>query len=89
MASLQQLEEEIEKIKERNKRVETEKAWETSWTRKFMVIILTYTVISIVFIFMGTPEPFKNAVIPSVAFILSTLSGPLIKNFWLKFIHKR
>ena len=35
MASLEQLEKEIEIIKSRNKRVETEKAWEISWTRKF------------------------------------------------------
>ncbi len=32
MASLEQLEKEIEIIKSRNKRVETEKAWEISWT---------------------------------------------------------
>ncbi len=30
------LEEEIKKIKERNKRVELDKSWETSWTRKNM-----------------------------------------------------
>lgn len=29
----QELEKEIEQIKERNKRVELDKAWETSWTR--------------------------------------------------------
>lgn len=31
---LKELEEEVLKIKERNKRVELDKAWETSWTRK-------------------------------------------------------
>ena len=30
---LKELEEEVLKIKERNKRVELDKAWETSWTR--------------------------------------------------------
>ena len=88
MTTIQKLEEEINKIKERNRRVETEKSWETSWTRKFMIAILTYFVIVIFFIFIDTPDPFKNAIVPSVAFILSTLTGPLIKQWWLKNIHK-
>ena len=39
------LEEEIKKIQERNKRVELDKAWETSWTRKICICILTYIVV--------------------------------------------
>lgn len=39
------LEEEIKKIKERNKRVELHKSWETSWTRKICIMILTYIVV--------------------------------------------
>ena len=89
MASIKELEVEINKIKERNRRVETEKFWETSWTRRFMVAIFTYIVISIFFIFVGTPDPLGNAVVPSIAFILSTLSGPFVKKLWLKYIHKR
>lgn len=88
MATIEDLKKEIELIKQRNKRVETEKAWETSWTRRFMIAILTYTVISIFFIFAGTPDPLGNAVVPSIAFILSTLSGPFVKKLWLKHIHK-
>jgi hypothetical protein len=88
MASSEQLEEEISKIKERNKRVETEKAWETSWTRRCMVVFFTYITMSLVFYFLGTPDPLENAVIPSIAFILSTLSGPMVKKYWLKNIHK-
>ncbi len=34
---LKELEEEVLKIKERNKRVELDKAWETSWTRKICI----------------------------------------------------
>ena len=41
------LENEIAKIKERNKRVELDKAWETSWTRKICICILTYIVVVI------------------------------------------
>lgn len=88
MSTLQTLELEVEKIKERNRRVETQKAWETSWTRRFMIVILTYLVISIFFYFLGTPDPLGNAVVPSIAFILSTLTGPFVKKWWLKNIHR-
>lgn len=86
--TIQQLEEEIEKIKERNRRVEREKSWETSWTRKLMIAVLTYLVIVTFFYYAGFPDPIKNALVPSLAFILSTLSVPIVKNLWLKYIHK-
>ena len=37
--------EEIELIKQRNKRVELDKAWETSWVRKICICILTYIIV--------------------------------------------
>lgn len=36
---------EIEKIKERNKKVELDKAWETSFVRRLCICILTYIVV--------------------------------------------
>ncbi len=44
---LKDLEKEIENIKERNKKVELDKSWETSWTRKICIMILTYIVVII------------------------------------------
>ncbi len=88
MATIQELELEIQKIKERNKRVETEKSWETSLTRKIIISALTYLVISLFFLFAGISKPFVNSIVPAVAFILSTLSVPLVKKWWLKSIHK-
>ncbi len=88
MATLLELEQEVNKIKDRNRRVETEKSWETSWTRKIMVVVFTYAVMAVIFVFLGTPDPLENAVVPSIAFILSNLSGPFVKRFWLKNIHK-
>ena len=40
-----EIEKRIEKIEERNKRVELDKAWETSWTRKICIMILTYLIV--------------------------------------------
>jgi len=79
------LEKDILKIKERNKRVELDKEWETSFTRKIAILILTYIVIVIVFIVIGLPSPFLNAIIPSIAFVLSTLTLNPIKKIWMKF----
>ena len=86
--TIQHLEEEVEKIKERNRKVEREKSWETSWTRRGMIAISTYVVIAIFFFFIGTDEPLTDSIVPSVAFLISTLSAPLLKKFWLKYIYK-
>lgn len=88
MATIADLEKEIELIKQRNKRVETEKTWETSWTRRIVVVILTYLVISIFFLFAGISQPFTNAIVPALAFVLSTASVPIFKNLWLRYINK-
>jgi hypothetical protein len=77
------IEKEIKNIKARNKRVEADKSWETSKTRKFVISILTY-LIFVVFIWSaGLEKPFINAIIPSVAFILSTLTLPVLKKCWV------
>lgn len=89
MTSLKDLETEITKLKERNKRVESDKAWETSWTRRILIFILTYIVIVIFFIFARLPNPFINSFIPAFAFVLSTLTIPIFKKLWLRYIYKR
>lgn len=89
MTTLDDLAREIELIKQRNKRVESDKAWETSWTRKIIVIAFTYIVISTFFLFAGIVDPFVNAIVPVLAFILSTISLSFVKNFWQENIYKK
>jgi len=84
MPSLEELQLEINKIKERNKRVETDKAWEISRARKVIILLLTYIVIVIFFYFARLPKPFINAIVPAIAFVLSTLTIPFFKKWWLK-----
>jgi hypothetical protein len=79
------IEQEIQKINERNKRVELDKAWETSWTRKFIVAFLTYAVVVSFFVFAQLPDPFVNSIVPALAFIISNLALPMFKKLWLKF----
>lgn len=89
MPTIEELQSQIEEIKKRNQRVEADKAWETSWTRKFIILVLTYVVIVIFFYFAGLSKPFVNAIVPAVAFVISTLTVPLFKKLWLIKYHKK
>ena len=84
MNSIEDLKKEIEKINARNKRVEADKAWEMSWTRKFIILILTYFVIVVFFFAAKLPTPFINAIVPALAFLLSTMTLPVAKKWWTK-----
>ncbi|MFA5358671.1 MAG: hypothetical protein WC310_02540 [Patescibacteria group bacterium] len=83
------LEKEIDLIKERNKRVESDKAWELSFFRKLVIAILTYILITLFFLAAGIEKPFVNALVPTVAFILSGLSLAFFKKIWLKYFYKK
>ncbi len=84
METIETLQKEINQIKERNQRVERDKAWETSWLRKTIILALTYIVIVIFFFAAGLPKPFINALVPAAAFILSTMTLSWFKKLWLK-----
>lgn len=78
------IEQEIADLKARNKRVEADKAWETSWTRKGVIAGLTYAVVALFFFVADLPNPFVNAIVPSIGFVLSTLTVPLFKKWWIR-----
>lgn len=84
MATLGELEKEIESIKARNRRVEADKAWETSWTRRIFIVLSTYLLIAIFLIIINVERPFTSAIIPAVAYLISTLSLGILKSWWLK-----
>lgn len=82
------IKQEIEKIRQRNLRVETDKAWETSITRKIIIFLATYLVIALFLLVSKIPDPWLNALIPSIAFLLSTLTLPFFKDLWKKYLYK-
>lgn len=84
MTTIEELNNEINKLKSRNTRVELDKAWETSLTRKLLILILTYFVIVIFFFVTRLSNPFINALVPTLGFFLSTLTVPWIKTIWIK-----
>ena len=71
-------------IEQRNKRVELNKAWETSLTRKIIIALLTFIVIVLFFLTAQLPKPFVNSIVPTAAFVLSTLSLPFFKKLWIR-----
>ena len=75
---------EIERIKERNERVEADKAWETSWTRKIVIAAFTYLLAAIILASIGAPAPLINAFIPTLGFVLSTMTFDFIKKQWVE-----
>ena len=77
------LEKEIEQIKQRNKKVELDKAWETSWTRRICIMILTYIVVIIYsHLIQNTNNIALSSLVPVIGFTLSTLSLKLIRKIW-------
>ncbi|MFH1053135.1 MAG: hypothetical protein V1740_01845 [Candidatus Woesearchaeota archaeon] len=78
------MESKIKTIEERNKRVEADKAWEISLTRRIIIAVITY-LIAVWFLWrIGNDKPWLNALVPTVGFVLSTLSLPYIKRWWIK-----
>lgn len=83
-ARLAELGLDIEKIQARNKRVEGDKAWETSPFRKIAIALITYFAAALLFKSIGSEKPFLDALIPSGAYILSVQTLPFLKSWWLK-----
>lgn len=74
----------IEKLEARNKRVEADKAWETSWQRRLAIIALTYLVVVCYLRFVVHINPWINALVPVIGFFLSTLTISAFKRWWLE-----
>lgn len=89
MATAEELESRIKQIEERNSRVESDKAWETSFARRLLLVLFTYLSIGFYLFAINVPQPWLNAIVPAVAFMLSTLTLPFIKKIWLGRYYKR
>jgi len=72
------------KLKERNVRVEANKAWETSWTRRSLIAVFTYLSLGLYLWAIRIPWPWLNAIVPTVGFLLSTLTLPFFRRVWLR-----
>lgn len=73
----------VEEILKRNIRVETDKAWETSKTRRLIIAAITYLTAVTFLKLIGNDAPQINGLVPVGGYLLSTLSLPLIKTWWI------
>ena len=78
------IEDDIRMIQERNARVDADKAWETSLTRKILILFITYVLATSVMWVIGVDMPYINALIPTLGYFLSTLSLRFAKKYWLE-----
>ncbi len=85
----QYIEDRLATIEARNQRVEADKAWEVSWTRRLLIIGFTYVVVALVLTRIHPEGAWVDAIIPCFGYLLSTLSLPPLKKLWIKrFMHK-
>lgn len=85
---MEELKKELEEIKLRNKRVELDKKWETSITRKICICVLTYIVVLIYSNMVNKSNNiFLSSLVPVIGFFLSTLSLKLVRKLWEKKIN--
>ena len=85
----EKIETEIKNIKARNARVELDKKWETSWTRRLCICVLTYIVVVIYsFTIQQVSNVFLSSLVPVIGFTLSTLSLGFVRKIWESKIKK-
>lgn len=80
---IETIERDIASLAERNRRVDADKAWETSGFRVATIAVMTYVVATLFMRSIGVARPWLNALIPVFGFVLSTLSLPPIKRWWI------
>lgn len=79
----------LESITQRNMRVEADKAWETSWARRFLISALTYIFLLIYLPILGHENAYLHATVPVFGYLFSTVSIPFIKKWWLENRYKK
>jgi len=76
------VETELRNIQQRNQRVEQDKAWEVSLTRRSFIVAVTY-ILAVLFLWsIGNSRPILTALIPAIGYFISTLTLPIIRKFW-------
>ena len=86
MIKLKNFEKRLKEIESRNSRVEVDKSWETSLSRRGLLALFTYLAIGFYLQAINIGRPWLNAIVPAAAFMLSTLTMPFFKKIWAKYI---
>ncbi len=78
------VEDRLSAIEARNAKVETDKAWETSWARRGSIALITYVFISLMLMVIGHDGAWIHSLIPVIGYLLSTLALPFVRTQWQK-----
>jgi len=85
---MEKIRREITEIKKRNARVERDKKWEISATRKIFIGILTFFFAFLFLKIAGFQNCFFAAFVPTGGFFISTFSLKFLRKIWEKFLKK-
>ncbi len=61
-----------------------DKAWETSFVRRGFIVCVTYGITVWFMWSIGVEDAYLNALVLTGGYILSTLSLPFLKQWWIK-----
>lgn len=81
---MKELENKIQEIIARNKRVELDKRWETSSTRRLFLAILTFIAAYIFLQIIKVENAVYGAMVPTGAFLLQQMTISPLKKIWEK-----
>lgn len=81
---MENIDQRVSNIELRNARVDVDKEWETSRTRKVLLSVCTYLAIGMYLWAIHVQRPWINAIVPTVGFLISTLTMPFFKKLWLR-----
>lgn len=84
---LEQIKQQLESIRQRNLRVEADKAWEVSAARITSICVITYVFAALLLFSIGSERFWLNALVPVLGFYLSSQSLPAIKKHWIESIY--
>lgn len=83
------IEQRVSALEQRNAKVDSNKAWEGSWTRRGFIMLMTYVVAVVWLTVIHESNLWLKAVVPVAGFLLSTLTiGPL-KQWWVRTCYKK
>jgi len=83
------LEDRLQALEQRNRRVELNKRWETSWVRRICIAALTYVVVSVYLALVVHINPWINALVPTMGFLVSTLALGAVRSVWERWVVSR
>lgn len=76
------IEQRLEALEARNRKVDQNKAWETSFTRRASICTITYFTACLLLYTLMAPDWYFGAIMPVFGYLLSTLSLPYIRHVW-------